>query len=431
MPANVKTGTKSRVLVLGGGVAGLAASIAANAPLFEANSKVGGVAKTKRVDGFSFDYGIHILQTKNSQIQELLRRHGIALCTRRRNAKIYSHGTFTAYPFQVNTAGLPVKLRARCVWNYIRRPRTAALANYQDWIYQAVGRGFGDTFLIPYSEKFWTVHPREMTFEWTGNRVPQTGLWDVLRGSLIDRQSKHGTNAVFEYPEGHGGYGTIPSKFGEAVTDLNLNHRATLIDADNRIVEFNGGKVAKQYDNLISTIPLPSLIETIQDVPDDVRDAAKRLRHNSIYVVNLGVEGPPLGDHHWIHFPEPDISFFRMSLPHNLSPGMVPQGKYSISAEVSYSDCRPIDKESIVDAVIDDLRRVGILGDENRVVLRDVIDIKYGYVVYDQNRKESVDTLHEWLASKCIYPTGRYGLWAYLWSHEAILAGMQAGKRLS
>src|ERR1035441_9950345 len=39
-------------------------------------------------------------------------------------------------------------------------------ANYQEWMHSTLGKGFADIFLTPYSEKFWTVHPREMTFEW-------------------------------------------------------------------------------------------------------------------------------------------------------------------------------------------------------------------------------------------------------------------------
>ena len=49
--------------------------------------------------------------------------------------------------------------------------------------HRALGRGFAEIFLIPYSEKFWTVHPREMSFEWTLGRVPQPRLSQVLRGA--------------------------------------------------------------------------------------------------------------------------------------------------------------------------------------------------------------------------------------------------------
>jgi protoporphyrinogen oxidase len=418
------------MLILGGGVAGLAASLATGAPVYEAGDATGGVARSKEIDGFVFDYGIHVLQTKHSVIHALFKDLGISLCTRRRNAMIYSNRTYTAYPFQVNTAGLPIGLRARCLWKYFRRNRQGRPANYQEWVYQNLGEGYGDTFLIPYSEKFWTVHPSEMTSEWVRNRIPPTNPWQMLRGAVVSRQTRVGTNAVFQYPDEGSGFGAIPARMSEAVSEVHLKHRATRIDVTRRLVEFNDGAVEVPYDTLISTIPLPTLVSLIPEAPEAVRGAAGLLRSNSILVVNLGLESPNPSPHHWVHFPEPDVSFFRISYPHNLGPGMVPAGRCSVAAEVAYSDRKPIDKTTIVDRVIDDLLRVGAIGRGDRIVLKDTIDIRHGYVIYDRNRKAAVRTIRDWLESASIFATGRYGLWAYLWSHESIMAGRQLGRRL-
>jgi protoporphyrinogen oxidase len=419
------------MFILGGGVAGLAASLASGAPVYEAGPEVGGVARSKQIDGFTFDYGIHVLQTQHATVHEMFKELGIGLCTRRRHAMIYSHRTYTPYPFQVNTAGLPVGLRLRCLWKYFRRPRRGEPQNYQEWIYQSLGQGYGDTFLIPYSEKFWTVHPRDMTADWTNNRIPSTNVWQMLRGAVLSRRTEVGTNAVFQYPDHGSGFGAIPARMGQALPEVYLNHRASRIDTTRRRVAFNGGQVEVAYDRLISTLPLPALIRLIPEAPAAVRAAAGRLRHNSILVVNLGLANPGLSDWHWVHFPEKDVSFFRISFPHNLGPGMVPPGMSAVAAEVAYSDRQPIDRTTIVDRVIDDLIRVGAIRATDRIIVRDVMDIPYGYVIYDHNRKEAVRTVRDWLESVDIYPTGRYGLWAYLWSHEAILAGRQTGQRLA
>jgi protoporphyrinogen oxidase len=418
------------MLILGGGVAGLAASLVSGAPVYEAGDSVGGVARSKNVDGFRFDYGIHVLQTQNTTIQEMFHDLKIALSTRQRRAMIYSHRTYTPYPFQVNTAGLPVRLRVRCLWNYLRRDRSGQPENYEEWIYQNLGRGYGDTFLIPYSEKFWTVHPREMTYDWAGSRIPPTRIWQMLRGAVFSKRTGVGTNAIFQYPDHGTGFGAIPFHMGKAVPDVHLNHRATRIDTTRRRVEFNNGEIEIPYDALISTIPLPVLVRLIPAAPEEVREAASRLRHNSIVVVNLGIDNPHLSDWHWVHFPEREVSFFRISYPHNLGTGLVPDGMSSVAAEVAYSDRKPIDKASIVDRVIDDLIRVRAIGATDRIVVKDVMDIKYGYVIYDKDRKTSIRIIRDWLESVDVYPTGRYGLWAYLWSHESILAGRQTGQKL-
>lgn len=91
------------VVVLGGGLAGLTASIASGAEVYEAEDSVGGVAASDRRDGFAFDRGIHVMQSVPARILKLLDEAGVELNVRNRRAFIYSHGTYTPYPFQVNT----------------------------------------------------------------------------------------------------------------------------------------------------------------------------------------------------------------------------------------------------------------------------------------------------------------------------------------
>jgi protoporphyrinogen oxidase len=418
------------MLVLGGGVAGLSAAYFSGAPLYDAADTPGGVARSKQISGYTFDYGIHVLQVEQPAVLELFSKWGIQFGLRKRHALVYSHRTLTPYPFQINTAGLPIRLRWHCLRHYFSRDQLATPSNYREWITKSVGKGFADTFLIPYSRKFWTIDPAEMTYEWTPNRVPPTSVWQVLRGAFISRQSPVGANAVFRYPCQGVGYGEMPRQMAQAVDNLHLGFRATQIDVRRKRVEFNNGETVAHYDTMISTIPLPELVRLIDDVPARVSNAVSQLRWNSIFVVNLGVHRPQLSPAHWIHFPEPDISFFRISFPENLSPGMVPPGKSSISAEVAYSRWAPLDQSTIVSRVTSDLRRTGILQANDVIELTDVMDIPYGYVIYDMQRRTAVRTIREWLHSMDIYPTGRYGLWAYLWSHESILAGRNTALRL-
>jgi len=417
------------MIILGGGLAGLAASAFSGAPIYEAGETPGGVACSDEADGFVFDRGIHILQTTNPFILNLLGKLGVEFERHRRNAFIYSHKTYTPYPFQINTAGLPFGLRARCVRDFCRRDVTARPANYEQWIYRNLGKGFGDTFLIPYSEKFWTVAPRLMTFEWAGSRVPQPSLSQVVRGALWSRNTPIGSNAEFLYPSGPAGFGAIAQALAGRCGTIHTGHRACLLNAGKRQVWFGNG-VGVRYDTLINTIPLPELIGICEDAPEYVRAAAAKLRANSILVVNLGIDRPNLSDRHWVHFPEKDISFFRISFPNNFSTAVVPQGTSSVSAEVAYSESCPIDTTTIVDHVIEDLIRVGVLSRRERIVIKTTCNISRAYCIYDWQRKEGARPVLAWLKSVGIVSGGRYGLWAYFWSDQAILSGKKAAERV-
>lgn len=419
----------SGLVILGGGLAGLAASIYSCAPVYEAKNESGGVSASDTVEGFTFDRGIHVLQTQNQTVIELLKGLGVEMHDHSRQAYIYSHKTYTPYPFQVNTAGLPLLLRIRCLWDFLNRNREAQPDNYQEWMYRNIGRGFADTFLIPYSEKFWTIHPSEMTFEWTGNRVPKPKLSQVLRGAIWSKQTRIGTNSDFRYPLIEVGYGAIAEALTNKADKIHYEHRATRIDvAEKRVFFDNGTEVG--YETLISTLPLPDLIAICSAVPDEVKAAVSKLRTNKIMVVNLGIDRPATCGKHWVHFPEKDISFFRISFPHNFADNMVPEGMSSISAEVAYSGDTPPDRDQLVERVIQDLIKVKALDADAPITLKMTKDIPYAYVIFDEQRKVALSTVQEWLKSVDIAPAGRYGKWAYFWSDEAILSGKKVAETL-
>jgi protoporphyrinogen oxidase len=398
------------------------------APVYESEQHGGGAAASDNYSGFTFDHGIHVLQTTDRQIVQLLEQLGVEFNIIERSAHIYAFGKYTAYPFQINSTNLRIDRRIRCVWSFLRRAANPEPTNYAGWIYRSIGRGFGDTFLIPYSEKFWGVHPGEMSFEWTANRVPKADIWQVLRGAVISRNTRAGTNATFRYPKGNKGYGAVPEAVCRAVGDrLHTGHRATLVDTARKQLVF-GDRAVKDYRVLLSTIPLPNLISIATNVPDAVTRAVASLKTNSIMVVNLGIARADLTDKHWIHFPEKDISFFRISFPHNFSRGLAPAGMSSVSAEVSYPSSLSPDRDVLVQRVIDDLIKVGILRSDDRVVARHTRDIPFGYCIYDERRRQALPIIRRWLSQVDIVPGGRYGLWTYFWSDEAMVSGRKAGE---
>jgi protoporphyrinogen oxidase len=420
---------ESGIVILGGGVAGLMAALSApDAHVYEAESDWGGAAASDTTEGFTFDRGIHVLQTTNQHIVQLLEKLGVQFGIVDRSAHIYAFGKYTAYPFQINSTNLRIDRRVHCVISFLRRGSNPEPKNYADWIYRSVGRGFADTFLIPYSEKFWGVHPREMSFEWTGNRVPKADVWQVLRGAVISRNTRVGTNATFRYPRGSEGYGAVPNALRRHIENrLHMNHRATSIDTARKRIEFDNDTAA-DYRVLLSTIPLPTLVQIATDAPEEVKEAVRGLRTNSIMVVNLGIARPDLSSKHWIHFPEKDISFFRISFPHNFSPGLAPPGCSSVSAEVSYPTDTPPDREALVQRVIDDLIKVQVLRRDDKVVVRHAREIPWGYCIYDDTRRQALPVIRRWLSSVDIVPGGRYGLWTYFWSDEAMLSGEKAAE---
>lgn len=160
-------------------------------------------------------------------------------------------------------------------------------------------------------------------------------------------------------------------------------------------------------------------------VPDGLRDAAARLDYVSVCNANVGLEGAVLPDAHWIYFPEPDVPFYRMGIPSNLSTGIVPAGAQSLSFEASYrrGDRPPAD---FADRAVGVAEAAGILRGRYRRLTTRVLHLEHGYVIFDEHRRRAVPEILRFLAERGVLSTGRYGAWEYSSMEDAIRHGREA-----
>src|SRR2546429_9799788 len=79
-----------------------------------------------------------------------------------RRSFIYSHRTYTEYPFQVNTYGLPPEVVRECLLGFIATLAKPAATRPEDrsfkaWILENLGEGMAKHFMVPFNEKLWQV----------------------------------------------------------------------------------------------------------------------------------------------------------------------------------------------------------------------------------------------------------------------------------
>lgn len=426
---------KENTLILGGGLAGLSACYHGDGVVYEKDNTLGGHARSHSSDGFVFDEGIHVLHTDNEYILNLMDEIGVNLEVKERDAWIFSHDAMTRYPFQANTYGLPIDIVKKCLLGFIENKyKKEDINNYEDWVRYIFGDGIADSFMLPYSRKFWGLDPSMLTTDWVNVRHPRPSMEEVITGAISDQKKGFGINASFRYPK-KGGFGYIGEMLAKACKDRVHNRmKATHIDIENKVITFNDEQEI-QYKNILSTIPLPEILNIIPDTPKEVLEASSKLKTNSIYVVNLGVDRERITDKSWIYFLDKEFSFVRVSFPFNFThsnDSVVPKGCSSISVEIAYGNDNPLPhpKEQMAKRAIEDLKKAKILKETDNIVYQHTYDIKYGYVIYDNVKKDSVQRIHSFLKPYDIIPCGRYGLWAYLWSDEAIMSGKVAAEKL-
>lgn len=428
------------VVVLGSGMAAFGAHEALarqgiTPRLYDKNPYPGGHTATF-VDpsGFIFDDGPHISFTEIPHVQELLAdnvrgEYETIKCY----VDNYWKGHWIKHPAQVNLHGLPEDLVVDCIADFVAASTATEepeIHNYEDWLRATFGDTFAENFPMVYGHRYHTTTADNMSTDWLGPRLYRPDLREVLRGAVSAATPDVHYVDHFRYPT-HGGFAAYLQPFFDAA-DLSLGHEVVEVDPTERTVRFANG-VTTGYDALVSSVPLPELVPMITTAPADVREAASKLACTRCVTVNVGVDREDISPAQWRYFYDTDLAFVRLSFPHLLSPKTVPPGCGSVQAECYFSDkYKPLDvpPDSLVDAVVADLHRVGILAEGDTVLFGEARPITYANVIFDLDRADALATVHGFLADVGISWCGRYGDWEYSWTDQAFVSGEQAVERL-
>jgi len=443
---------KTDIAILGAGPAGLSAAYhlgstgspyKGNSILIEKEDRVGGLARSKEIEGFVFDYAGHIFFTQDRYAFKLFKKlMGDNINFKNRDAWVYSKNIYTRYPFQANTYGLPKGVIMECIIGLIDATLRQAQDNgngryprhFEDWMDATFGEGIVKHFMKPYNQKVWAFPLNKMTYEWIADRVMMPDVKEVIEGAVESRKVEFGPNSKFAYPL-KGGSQAFADSFIPHLkrTEILLNSEVVSIDTKEKVITIKKSEVRSQkseykkleigYDKVISSLPLPQLISLCNKVPKIIKKAAEELAFTSVYCVNLGINHPEITEKTWIYYPEKDIVFQRLFVQSNASPYVVPKGKSSITAEISYSKFKRIGKEGLVERVIDDLVRIKFIQKTSDIVVSDLLDIKYGYIIFEKDRKKKVGIINKFLKENDIIPVGRFGEWEYYNMDHSILSG--------
>ncbi|KPJ58987.1 MAG: hypothetical protein AMJ42_02345 [Deltaproteobacteria bacterium DG_8] len=433
------------ILIIGAGLAGLSTAYHLgneDYQIYEKEEEVGGLCRSFRQDGFTFDYTGHLLHLRHNYTKKLLEKllpHCLRFHFRR--ASVYSKGVFTFYPFQANMYGLPKEVIKECIIGFIEakeaRERLHHISSgtqngleisFRDWIVYTFGSGIAKHFMFPYNEKMWKTDLNEILSEWVNWSIPVPSLNEVVGGAVGLENPRMGYSARFLYPE-KGGIEVLPKAFLPYVKNFHFNKMLIAIDLQKKKVWFNDNSSVK-YDYLVSTIPLPELIDSIRDLPISIAALRDGLRHVSVLDINLGIDSDNVSDQHWVYFPEPEILFYRVGVYSNFSSAMAPPQKSSLYVEISYLPNAPLNKADILESAFEGLKTCRFLKSKDQIIVENVLDIPYAYVIHDNFRHKNLPKIMAYLNSHNIFSIGRYGSWKYVSMEDALLQGKEVAEAI-
>ncbi|MFC2010539.1 protoporphyrinogen/coproporphyrinogen oxidase [Chloroflexota bacterium] len=405
--------------ILGGGFSGLSLAYLYNgtSQIVEKNKNIGGHCRSHTKDGFRYDEGGHILFSRD---QELLQR---LLAVLRDNVgqhyrlnKIWFKNRFVKYPFENGLGGLEKEDIYECLIHYLQNDYPEP-SNFREWIYYTFGKGIADSYLVPYNEKIWKTDLTRMTIDWAGARVPRPPTEDIVKSALGISTEGYAHQLNFFYPKCDGiqalpdSLALLAQEKSTIVTDYEIN---SLKKTQDGWVVSNGTS-EHCFEKIVSTIPVQILLNCLDKVPADIRQAADDLRFNSSLFVLIGLADCRAKDITSVYFPSPDLPFHRVGFPHSYDPTCVPAGKYAAVAEIS----SPAGKsrwlssdDDIIEEVIRALVKERFFNAAD-VLAVDITRAPYSYVVYDINHRKNITRILSYIKELGIEMLGRFSQFEY------------------
>ena len=403
-------------LVIGAGMSGLgfanwiraeAATRGRPAPtvrVCEAADEPGGYCRTVVEEGFVWDYSGHFFHFKHPAIEAWLRaRMDGEVRTVTKLSSIRVAGVDVDFPFQKNIHQLPKPQFIDCLVDlYFRDEATvdATPGSFKEMLYRRFGRGIAEAFLIPYNTKLYATDLDRLDRDAMGRFFPHADVADIIRNMRAADNASY--NATFTYPA-RGAMEYVRALLRDLPDDaVATSCPVTSIDLRRRVLTTPRGELG--YGRLVSSAPLPALLGLSGlPVPADTFSG------NRVLVWNLGFDRKGRDDVHWMYFPDPACSFYRVGWYDNIMGG----DRMSLYVEVGLpDDGAAVDPIAIRDRILADLRAEGLVTD-HQLVASHTVTMTPAYAHITQRSIAAVTDARRTLAAAGVYSVGRYGGWTY------------------
>jgi len=417
-----------QTLIIGAGPAGLGAALALGeqAVVLEAGPDTGGLCRTITLDGAVFDLGGHSFHTPHPNIRELVFQ-SLAMEEQKRQAFCYFRGQQIPFPFQKHFEQVhDGSIREACRNGLAAAGDKRPVTNFDEYLNSRFGEGISRHFLRPYNQKLWGKDLGRLAVDWTPERVPAPAGTSERFLSQGGKRTPLQDGTTVAYPA-KGGFGKIFRALAKRIANLHFSKRVVRIDPAKREVSTADGSVFS-WHQLISTLPIPRLLDLLPSVPAWITRAVRDLEilpMSLVLVVGNGRLDTPIQR---FYCADPEIPAHKIVLNHNSSSYLRGLPRHGIMAEIAGP--RKETGQQLIQQVIDGLRTLGLTSFADNVRQARIIRLEFGYPVPTHSRSEIVGGVKYWLSARGIQTLGRFGEWAYINSDEALHRGHNLGHRL-
>ncbi len=450
---NIKN--EKEIVILGGGLAGLSAgSVLSGAGrslmLLESEPDVGGLSKTVTYNGFRFDLGGHRFITKKKKIErfvnDLLEGDSLTVI---RKSRIYMRNKSFDYPLKPSNAlfGLGIATTLKAVSDYGReRARNffspSVNISLEDWVVSNFGRTIFNIYFKDYSEKVWGLGCDEISMEWVSQRIKGLSLGAAIKNAFFKFTGKDIDTLADEFIYPSMGIGVISDRLKAGIEEKNsvlTNTSVRQVNHEDLLVRSIIAENCKDsYDiagrEFVSSIPLTKLVQMLNpSAPDDILDAASRLKYRDLVVVTIMLDRDRVSDLTWIYLPEKDIPLGRIHEPKNWSLSMAPEGKTHLVCEYFCFKGDGIwnsSDEELRNITVHHLEKLGFIK-EREVKDSCVVRVPKAYPLFEVGYREHYEKILRYLDNfKNLYIAGRNGMFRYYNMDYAMESGIDVAEQI-
>ncbi len=414
---------------------------------------VGGISRTASHNGYKFDIGGHRFFTKVREVEDMWTEVlGDDFITVARQSRIFYRGKYFDYPLKLMNAltNLGLYETMRIGLSYIKwkiRPYKEE-NNFEEWVINRFGGRLYMHFFRTYTEKVWGIAPTRIQADWAAQRIKNLSLpkavWNAISGandttSLIEefRYPRLGPGMMWEKTRDairkNGGEVSMQS---EVIAVNRHDNRITSIDVRHWNSAGDPEEIQRiEGDHYVNSMALRDLIRCMAPPPPPhVVEAAERLNYRDFLIVTLVLDHADPFPDNWIYIHTSDVKVGRIQNFRAWSAEMLPNPD-TASIGMEYF-CQENDglwsmsDEDLRELAASELEILG-LAKGDTVIDAAIIRQPKAYPVYDEDYKEALGVLQEWISGLENFQTiGRNGLHRYNNQDHSMLTAMYAAQNI-
>ncbi|WP_415300735.1 FAD-dependent oxidoreductase [Candidatus Pelagibacter sp. Uisw_134_02] len=453
------------VIIIGGGISGLSVAWRLinkgfKVKIIEADDRVGGLAKSIKIDNYYFDIGPHSFFSEDKEVFEsvmsLFKGEESAMPFSKRTVKMWFRNRYVDYPLSAKSVLFQMGILSpflsflsfakSYIKNiFVKEDKNKPLT-IEDWAINNFGKYLFLNFFKPYTEQFWKIPTSELSHR----VIPSSRKMDfakTLKHLLISKylelsKREPGKLSLVQrdslpsyYPKK--GFGEIGERIAKKIKENNMeiyfNEEVKEIEVnDKKLFTIKTENKSFKSDYLISTIPINTIFPKFNPKPESqILNDSSKLEYLSLILVYLITKKKNVINCQYCYYI--DRPYNRISEMNNFSNESSPSNENILSVEISClkgSELWNLSKDEIYELCITSIEKDKIIKKEDIEDFK-VIKVPSVYPIYRKDYEKYLNKTNEYFSKiKKFSSIGRQGQFYYGDIDQMVRLGFDAADKI-